>query len=62
MGSGHGVHVIDLAIGSAALVVWSAVPTGKSGFHHQRLAMTGGFKRFFAFAWLNSFGCRFGIF
>ena len=32
MGGGHGVHVVDLAVGSATVVVGRAVPTGESGF------------------------------
>jgi hypothetical protein len=33
MGSGQGVHVIEFAIGTAAIVIWSSVPTGEASLH-----------------------------
>src|SRR6202040_3362022 len=32
VGGGHGVHVVDFAVRSAAVVVGGAVPAGESGF------------------------------
>jgi hypothetical protein len=37
MGGGHGVHVVDLAIRSAAVVVGRSVPTGEAGLGLDRL-------------------------
>jgi len=31
VGRGHGVHVVDLAIRAAAIVIWRSVPTGGAG-------------------------------
>src|SRR5437868_14934917 len=36
---GHGIHVVDLAIRSAPVVIGSAVPTGLSNFGRNRLAI-----------------------
>ena len=44
----EGVHVINLAVGSVAVVIGSAIPAGDSGLDQQRLGISGNLGGFFA--------------
>src|ERR1700678_3177142 len=51
MGSGHGVHVVDFAVRTSALVIWASVPTGEASFHQDWFCIGGNPERVFLRWW-----------
>lgn len=39
MSRGHGVHVVNLAIGASAVVIWCAIPASEASFYRKGLGI-----------------------
>lgn len=46
----HGVHVVNLAVRSAPVMVRRSIPTGDAGFHQNGLGVEGNVEEFFILA------------
>jgi hypothetical protein len=63
MGSGHRVHVVKFAIGTAAIVIGGSIPACEASFHEDGFRIRGDLERILL-SWCGYLRCgrRFGIY